>query len=119
VIINSASETDESLISAKVLNFDSPVSLKSPGVKLTDDKADDKVDDEAQMGGAKSVEAREEPQGERREAEMEMEIEIEQEGEFPGTILLDADRLLHTVLYGGDYVHLNSGQQLNGGVKDD
>ncbi len=100
-----ASGTDGSPTLAKVLSFASAGgSQKSQGYASID---------HAQTNGVQNDESVED-KGEGTETEQD--TIIEQEGDLEGTILSETDRMLHEVY--GDYVHQNSGQQLNGGVKD-
>jgi hypothetical protein len=86
---------DESLASAKVLNFDSAIAS-------------------SKMPGKKREKSRGKQQGEQRTG---TGLENEHKGDLPGNKLSDADRMLDTVY--GDHVHQNAGQHLNGGVEDD
>jgi hypothetical protein len=96
---------------AKVLNFDSAGGSQLP---QRDKPTDDSLIVDAQTNGAENLELVEE-EGDGKDPDPDPIIE--QEGDLEGAILSEADRMLHKVY--GDYVHQNSGQQLNGGVEDD
>jgi hypothetical protein len=105
-----ASGTDGSPTLAKVLNFASAGgSQKSQDYTPIDGAS---IAD-AQTNGAETDESVED---EGAGTETDQDPIIEQEGDLEGTVLTEADRMLHKVY--GDFVHQNSGQQLCGGVKD-